>query len=79
MPKLVGGLMALFALGAGILGNVDPLTTLLRGAIAFVIGVLATQIWYVFFTVRVKRVAHASSAPAESAPVVDPADQEAAA
>jgi hypothetical protein len=52
MPKLVGGLLALLALGASILSRVDPLECLLRAAIAYVIGYIATAAWYVFFTVR---------------------------
>lgn len=54
MPKLVGGLAALLALAGGILAQVDPITSLSRGALAFLLGWLLTQIWYVFFTIRVQ-------------------------
>lgn len=47
--------MALAALAAGILSNVDPATCLLRGLIAYVTGLFLTQLWYVFFTIRVQR------------------------
>lgn len=53
MPKLVGGLAALVALAAGILGSVEPVTTIGRAALAFLLGSLGTSLWYVFFTVRV--------------------------
>jgi len=55
MPKVIGGILALVALGASILAKVDPLDCLLRGFIAYVVGSIATQLWYVFFTVRVHR------------------------
>lgn len=47
MPMAVGGLAALVALAAGILGGVDPLTCLMRAGIAMVLGIFATQVWYV--------------------------------
>lgn len=46
--------MALAALGASMLGGVAPIDCLLRGAVAFAVGVLATQVWYVFFTIRTR-------------------------
>lgn len=54
MPKLVGGLAALVALAGGILAHVEPLTCLFRAALAFLLGWLLTQLWYVFFTIRVQ-------------------------
>jgi hypothetical protein len=54
MPKLVGGLAALVALAGGILANVEPFTCLSRAALAFLLGWLFTQLWYVFFTIRVQ-------------------------
>ena len=53
MPKVIGGLAALVALAAGMLGNVDPIACLQRALLAYVIGWFGTQCWYVFFTVRV--------------------------
>ena len=55
MPKLVGGILALVALGSSLLAHADPITCLLRGATAFIVGIISTQIWYVFFTVRVQK------------------------
>lgn len=56
MPTLIGGLAALIALAAGIIFNVDPMAMLWRAALAFLLGSIATQLWYVFFTVRVSGV-----------------------
>lgn len=53
MPTLVGGLAALIALAAGILFQVDPVASLQRSFLAFLLGWFLTQIWYVFFTVRI--------------------------
>jgi len=52
MPTVVGGLAALLALATGILSEVDPIDCLWRAAAAFAIGMVATQIWYVFFATR---------------------------
>ena len=54
MPKLIGGIAALVALGAGILSSVEPVTMVWRAALAFMLGLVLTQLWYVFFTVRVR-------------------------
>ena len=54
MPKLVGGLAALVALAGGILAHVEPITCIARSALAFILGWLLTQLWYVFFTIRVQ-------------------------
>jgi hypothetical protein len=54
MPKVVGGLAALVALSAGILAHVDPMDCLWRAALAFALGIVATQVWYVFFTIRTR-------------------------
>jgi hypothetical protein len=54
MPKVVGGLAALVALSAGILARVDPLDCLWKAALAFALGMVATQVWYVFFTIRTR-------------------------
>lgn len=53
MPKVIGGLAALVALAGGILARVDPLTSLWRAGLVFLLGWVLTQVWYVFFTVRV--------------------------
>lgn len=58
MPKLVGGLAALIALAAGILSHVEPYTCLIRGLLAFLLGWAVTNVWYVFFTIRVQPVEH---------------------
>lgn len=56
MPKVIGGFAALVALAAGILQNVEPITSVQRAALAFVLGAFLTQLWYVFFTVRVSYI-----------------------
>lgn len=56
MPKLIGAIAALVALATGILNSVDPIECVTRAGLAFVLGILATQVWYVFFTVRVSNV-----------------------
>lgn len=47
--------MAIAALAASMFAGVGPLDCLIRGVIAFAVGVVATQLWYVFFTIRVQR------------------------
>jgi hypothetical protein len=55
MPTLIGGLAALMALAAGILAQVEPVACTTRAALAFLLGWVGTQVWYVFFTVRIQR------------------------
>jgi len=50
MPFVVGGFASLVALAAGILGQVDPLTSLGRAAIVFVLGWIGANLWYVLTT-----------------------------
>ena len=45
MQTIVAGLMALTAMGAGILTNADSVTVVARGAIAYVVGMLLAGIW----------------------------------
>ena len=52
VPKLVGGVTALVALSAGILGQVDPLACVGRAMLAFLLGLVGYQVWYVLFTCR---------------------------
>lgn len=54
MAKVIAGIMALVALAASILSGVEPVACLLRGVIAYIVGWTATQLWYVFFTIRVE-------------------------
>lgn len=56
MPKVIGGILAILALGASLLAQVDPVTTLMRGLIAYVIGSFCTQVWYLFFTIRAQKI-----------------------
>ena len=63
MPKLVGATLALIALAASILAQVGPIDCLLRGMVAYIVGRFATQLWYVFFTIRVERGKPESSEP----------------
>lgn len=45
MSFVIGGVAALVALIAGIIGQVDPFASLGRAGIAFVVGVFASQLW----------------------------------
>ncbi|MCH7904816.1 MAG: hypothetical protein IH944_09655 [Armatimonadetes bacterium] len=45
MPQLVAGLLALTALAASILTQTDAVTTLVRGAGAYVTGMVLATIW----------------------------------
>ena len=45
MGFIVGGSAAMVALAAGILAHVDPVTSLWRGVIAFVLGWIGAGIW----------------------------------
>jgi hypothetical protein len=45
MQMIVAGLMALTAMGASILADVDPMTVVARGGIAFVCGLVLTGVW----------------------------------
>lgn len=45
MQTIVAGLMALTAMGASIVSDVDPVTTVVRGSIAFVVGMLLAGVW----------------------------------
>jgi hypothetical protein len=53
MPTLIGGILALVALAAGILSHVEPVASIERALLAFVLGWMLTHVWYVFFTVRI--------------------------
>lgn len=56
MPKVIGGILAILALGASLLAEVDPTTTLMRGLVAYIIGSFCTQVWYLFFTIRAQKI-----------------------
>ena len=45
MQTIVAGLMALTAMGAGILSQADSVTVVSRGAIAYLVGMLLAGIW----------------------------------
>ena len=70
MPKLIGGILALVALAAGSLGGVDPIACVLRAVVAYLVGMIATQVWYVFFTIRVIRDGDESATSTEEAPIL---------
>ncbi len=53
LPKLVGSLTALAAMGSAIIVQVDPLTTVVRGALAFGIGMVAGTAWIMVTSFRV--------------------------
>ena len=68
MPTLIGGLTAIVALAAGILAKVEPIACTWRAALAFLLGWAGTQVWYVFFTVRIQREAADGGDPATHEP-----------
>ncbi len=45
MQTIVAGLMAFTAMGASILADVDPVTVVVRGGIAFVAGLVLAGVW----------------------------------
>lgn len=47
--KLVSSLTALASLAASIISHVDPMTTLIRGVVAFFAGRLLSSIWCTLF------------------------------
>jgi hypothetical protein len=47
---LIGGIAALTALLAGVLGKVDPTSCLANAGIAFLVGVFGGQLWNGLFT-----------------------------
>lgn len=65
MSFVIGGVAALVALIAGIIGQVDPFASLSRAGIAFVVGVFASQLWSaVTQTMRLVPVAEIGDADA---------------
>jgi hypothetical protein len=67
MPFVVGGIAALVALAAGILAQVDPITSLWRAALAFVLGLIGANLWYVFTTIgRQPEAISESATPSEA-------------
>jgi hypothetical protein len=64
LSKVIGGFAALIALGGGILARVDPLTSLWRAGLVFLLGWLLASVWYVFFTVRIEPRERKEPAPA---------------
>jgi hypothetical protein len=52
MPLIIGGVAAMVALAAGILGQVDAIASLGRALLAFVLGWIGGQVWYAMFTVQ---------------------------
>ena len=45
MQTIVAGMMALTAMGASIISDVDPVTTVVRGSMAFVAGMILAGVW----------------------------------
>lgn len=56
LPKLIGLACALISLVASVMSKAEPTTALLRAAIAFFVGSLLTQAWYVFIATRIASV-----------------------
>lgn len=72
MPKLIGGLAALIALSGGIIAQVDPVTTVVRAGVAFLVGYVLTMIWYVFFATQVQPVKLSAGKKRQADPEPDP-------
>jgi hypothetical protein len=66
MPSLIGALAAFVALAAGILSHVDPVASIGRACLAYLLGWFATNVWYVFFTVRIEPISTDKVAAAET-------------
>jgi hypothetical protein len=66
MPFIIGGVTAIVALAAGIIGQVDPIASLWRALLAFVLGYVFTAVWYAFFGGIGARVGHLSTEGATS-------------
>ena len=54
MPIIVGGLLAIVAIMAGIVGHVDPVTTVVRSGLAFVLGWFAAKMWHGILSTQVR-------------------------
>lgn len=78
LPKLIGLLCALCSLAASVLGKVEPGTALLRAAIAFAIGSLLTQAWYVFIATRITTIDELVATSEEESASNDQEDRRAA-
>jgi len=52
MSRIVAGILSLVAMGASVLAGNDAMTCLTRGGIAFLAGILLTQVWTAFFSHR---------------------------
>lgn len=48
-PRLIGSIAALIALAAAILAQVDPVLSLIRAAVSYLVASVATQLWQAFF------------------------------
>ncbi len=67
LPKIIGGLMAIAALSASLFNGVDPVQCLIRGVIAWFVGVTAGSMWNLFFSrpnpVRLRVLTEPSAEP----------------
>lgn len=73
-PKIVAGLLALVVLATGLLSNVGAEETLLRAGIAYVIGLLAGNIWQSLFALPARAPSIEDQAEDDSKPETDEAD-----
>lgn len=75
LPKLIGLACALISLVASVMSKAEPATALMRAAIAFFVGWLVTQAWYVFIATRIASVDELS--PMEEVKPPDTSEKEA--
>lgn len=67
-PKIVAGLLALVVLATGLLSNVGPEETLLRGGIAYVVGLVAGNMWHSLFALPTRTFIEEPSEEESEAP-----------
>lgn len=67
-PKIVAGLLTLVVLATGLLSNVGPEETLLRGGIAYVVGLVAGNIWHSLFALPNRTFSEAPADEESEAP-----------
>lgn len=69
MPVLVGGLAAIVALAAGIMGNVDPVTTVIRSSLAFLLVWFAAKMWQAILSTQAIRFEERVGTEEEGVPI----------
>lgn len=80
LPKIVAGILAISALGAGLLNEVDPTQCLIRGAAAWMVGYVAGSVWNLLFASSSSRtMARTKPSASVEAPSQEPSESKEAA